>query len=95
MKTLLSKLVAVTPQRSLIDVAEECDIAFSRYPKSVPVKIEQNPFKAALDYSRRHNKTCLVIEHSWFTVVYPDARWMQALRLYQAVEEDLRVREPL
>ena len=79
--------------KTLAEAAKECDIAFSRYPKSMPVQISQEPFKAALDYSRKHKKTCLMIEHSWFTVIYPDARWMQSLRIYQSMQEDLRVRE--
>jgi len=95
MKTLIEELAAITPQRSLSEVASRCDIAFSRYPKSVPVKIEQEPFGAALNYSQKYKKTCLVIEHNWFTVVYPDARWMRSLRLYQSIQAELRARNEI
>jgi hypothetical protein len=87
MESLIEGLIRLTPQRPLEEVAAECDIAFSRYPKTIPVEIRQDPFRAALDCSRREKKKCLVVFHRFFTVVYPDARWMRSLRLYEEMSK--------
>lgn len=87
MKSIIEQLEEITPQRSLEEVFAECDIAFSRYPKSIPVIITKTPFKMALDYALEYKLTCLVHFHGSFSVVYPDARWMRCLRVYQLMQE--------
>lgn len=87
---IIDKLTELTPQRPLEEVAAECDIAFSRYKKSVPVIITKKPFKMALDIALEYKLICLVHFHGSFTVVYPDARWMRCLRVYQLMQEKAR-----
>ncbi len=95
MKTLIEELAAITPQRPLTDVAKECDIVFSDGIAPIKIKsfVTTDPFKSALDMARDGKKVCLAVFGKYFTVVHPDARWMQALRLYQSIQENLRVQE--
>lgn len=81
----------MTPQRPLEEVAAECDIAFSRYPKDVPVVITKEPFRDALDYAKEYGLTCLVHFHGFYTIVYPDARWMRALSMYHEMKAITRM----
>ena len=95
MKSIIEQLAEITPQRPLEEVFAECDIAFSRYPKSIPVIITKEPYKMALNIALEYKITCLVHFHGSFTVVYSDARWMRCLRVYQLLQEKARCEEAL
>lgn len=90
MNTLIEDLAKITPQRSLIEVARECDIVFSDGMVPIESFIVTDPFKSALDFSRDKKKVCLAVFGKYFIVVQPDARWMQALRLYQSLSKEER-----
>ncbi len=92
--SLLYELAARTTQRSLEDIAAECDVLFGdRVIEGLDFQVVNNPFKAALDCARKEGHTALALFGGHFLVVPPDARWMQALRIYQSIQEELRIRE--
>lgn len=86
---MIEELAEITPQRPLEEVVKECDIVFS--DGVTPINIESivtpDPFKSALLFSRYKRMVCLAVFGSYFTVIWPDARWMRSLRLYQSLQE--------
>jgi hypothetical protein len=89
MSTLVEELCRITPQRPLSEVAKDCDVVFS--DGAVPIEIDSqivaDSFEEALTCARENGKVALAVFGSHFTVVWPDARWMRALRLYQSLRD--------
>ena len=87
--TIVDELKAITLQRPLAEVAAECDKVFADNTAKFQGDSEfaADPFKAALDYSRKRGLVVLAIFDRYFVkVIGTDARWMQALRLYQELK---------
>lgn len=88
MKTILDELCEITPQRDLFEVAAECDIVYGYINrKDVLVTVVEDPFYSGLQFTKEHKKPSMVILERHFTKIYPDARWMRALRIYQLLQE--------
>lgn len=87
MGPLIEELAKITPQRPLMEVAKECDVVFSDRAIEIEATfLVTDPFRSALDLSRDKKKTCLAVFGKYFTIVWPDARWMSSLRLYRSME---------
>ena len=85
MGPLIEELAKITPQRPLIEVAKDCDVVFSDRAIEIEATfIVTDPFHSALDLSLHKKKVCLAVFGKYFTIVWPDARWMRSLRLYQS-----------
>lgn len=83
---MIEELAKITPQRPLIEVAGECEMVFSDRSIEIDSLVVADPFRSALDFTIHKKKVCLAVFGGYFTVVFPDARWMQSLRLYQSIE---------
>jgi len=84
MSNLLEKLAAITPQRPIEEVAAECEVVFAdRAMDSIGATVSEDPFHDALVYARNKKQKALFVIGQYFSIVYPDARWMRGLRLYQ------------
>lgn len=93
MMHVIDELYRITPQRPLVEIVKECDIAFAGRSLNlidITTKIVDDPFRAGLDYTRKQGKISLVVVGGYFTKISPDATWMRALRLYQSLQEDPR-----
>lgn len=99
MKTLVEELVTRTPQCSLSEAAREYDVDTIFSDGVVPIELKSfvvtDSFKSALDFSRDKKKVSLAVFGRYFLVIFPDARWMQSLRIYQSIQEDLRIQDEL
>lgn len=82
---LMQLLADLTEQRPIEEIAAECDVIFSDLSIGIGETICDHPFRSALD-SAKTGKTVLWIGGGFFSIVYPDARFMQSLRLYQESE---------
>jgi len=85
MSDLMQMVADRSVQRPIEEVAVECDEIFG--PDG------DDPFRAALDCARDEKKVCMAIYPPYFTVVHPDARFMQSLRLWQDWQQQKRLEQ--
>ena len=86
-RPLVEKLSEISEKRSVEEVASECDLIFTDDLNKWPGILSDDPFRAALDASRKENKTCMAIYGRYFTKITCDPTWMRALRLYQSMRD--------
>ena len=86
-------LGAMTPQRPLAEVANECDVVIvggeltAELGGLMDVVVAADPFRAGLDLARDEKKRCCVVLPPHFFVIEPGPRWMWALRIYQEMSK--------
>ena len=83
---LIDQLLRMTGQRPLAEVAGECDMVFTDDLNKWPGELTDDPFKQALNHSRKRNIVCLAIFERYYVKIKPDPTWMRALRLYQELQ---------
>jgi len=83
---VIDKLVRMTEQRPLAEVAGECGRVFTDDLHKWPGELADDPFKKALSHSRKWNIVCLAIFGRYYVKIKPDPTWMIALRLYQELQ---------
>ena len=96
---VMDRLAAMTPQRPLAEVANECDVVIvgedlaAELGGLMDVVVAADPFRAGLDMARDEKKRCCVILPPHYFVVEPGPTWMQALRIYQDMQVPNRGKE--
>lgn len=89
--SVIENLKAMSEQRSLEDVAKECQVTFSYESGDI------DPLRSALDHAKEYDVKCLVIQDDWFMIVpsmESDLKgWTDCLRIWESIDEQRRIAE--